>query len=46
MNVPISKQLLSSVKSARQIYRCDLNGEQKLDQTDDSEIQSLNEKID
>ena len=46
MNVSINKQLISSVKSARQRYRCDLNGEQKLDQTDDNEIQSLNEKID
>lgn len=46
MNVSISKQLLSLVKSARQRYRCDLNGAQKLDQTDDNETQSLNEKID
>lgn len=46
MNVSISKQLLSLVKSVRQRYRCDLNGAQKLDQTDDNETQSLNEKID
>ena len=51
MNISINKQLLSSVRSARQRYESDLNVKRKLDQVkhskenNDKEFQNLNEKI-
>ena len=50
MKVSINKQLLSSVKSARQRYESDLNAKRKLDQAvnskenNDKEVQSLSER--